>query len=340
MHAGSIKQGWEGMTEEGNDLLNLSGVKKSFRYGLIFGFRFNALDNVDLEMGSKPMIYTIAGESGSGKTTLAKTVLGILRPDSGRVLYRGRDVYSLRGKDLKWFRSEVQAIFQNPYSTFNPLRKVYSYLLDTALNLERAETKEEAEELIYKNLTAVGLHPEEVMDRYPSQLSGGQLQRVAIARALISRPRLIVADEPVSMLDASLRANILEIFKSLKEKLGISFLYITHDLSTAYYISDEIAIMFRGWVIERGPVEKIYEEPLHPYTMALLESVAEPDLRKRAKWLKKIKLSGIEEKEFIARGCRYRHRCPLAFDMCLQEPPEFLIKNRGVRVRCWLYREK
>lgn len=318
-------------------LLELNSITKIFRYGLIFGFKFKALDNVSLEMGSKPMIYTIAGESGSGKTTLARVVLGMLKPESGVARYRGKDIYSLKGKEVRWFRSEVQAVFQNPYASFNPLRKVYSYLLDTAINLGKVGNKEEAEDLVERNLKLVGIHPEDVRDKYPLQLSGGQLQRVAIARAIISRPRLIVADEPVSMLDASLRANILEIFKNLREELGVSFLYITHDLATAYYISDEIAIMYRGWIVERGSVEKVLREPLHPYTMALIESIAEPDLSKRSRWLERLKLGGIEEKEFIISGCKYRNRCPFAMDKCSEEPPEFIVKSKGVRVKCWLY---
>lgn len=318
-------------------LLELRNIVKVFKYGVIFGFRFKALDRVNLEMSSKPMIYTIAGESGSGKSTLAKVVLGMLKPDLGEALYRGRNIYSLKKEELKWFRREVQAVFQNPYSSFNPLRKVYSYLLDTAFYIGGARSKEEAEELVEKSLNMVGLHVDDVKDKYPLQFSGGQLQRVAIARALITRPRLLVADEPVSMLDASLRATILEIFKELKDRNGTSILYITHDLSTAYYISDEIAIMFRGWIIERGPVEKVLGEALHPYTKALIESIAEPDLKKRLEWGKKISLGGIEEKEFIEKGCRYRRRCPYAFEKCTQEPPEITLDNKGVVVKCWLY---
>jgi peptide/nickel transport system ATP-binding protein len=173
----------------------------------------------------------------------------------------------------------------------------------------------------------------------PSELSGGQLQRVAIARALIPKPRLIVADEPVSMLDASLRVNILNIFKEAKERMDVSFFYITHDLSTAYYISDIIAIMYRGWIIEKGPIEVVMEKPSHPYTQMLIESVPEPDLNKREKWLLRIKLGGIEEREFIEQGCKFRARCPFAFEKCSKEPPEFKLEN-GVTVRCWLYEDR
>ncbi|MCY0867611.1 MAG: ABC transporter ATP-binding protein [Desulfurococcus sp.] len=326
------------MTEE--SLLKVVNVTKTFRYGVVFGFQFNALENIYLELGSNPSIYTIAGESGSGKSTLAKIILGVLEPDSGEVLYKGRNVHKLSKDEKKWFRREVQPIFQDPYSTFNPLRDVYSYLVDTALNLKIAGDRKEAEDIVAKSLESVGLHPEEVKGKRPSEFSGGQLQRVSIARAIIPRPRLIIADEPVSMLDASLRTNILEIFKKLKEEEGISFIYITHDLSTAYYVSNEIMILLRGQTMERGPAEKVLIDPLHPYVKTLVESIPEPNLEKKPSWLSKIKLGGIEEKEFIVKGCRFRNRCPHASEKCERTPPEFYIKDKGVWVRCWLYEKE
>jgi len=320
-------------------VVDVRDVQKRFRYGVFFGFTFKALDGVSLYIENKPVIYTVAGESGSGKTTLARVILGMLKPERGYVLYRGRDIYRLSRKEIRWFRKEVQAIFQNPYASFNPLRKVYSYLLDTALNLAGAHNKEEAQDIVARALEIVGLNLDDVINKTPSELSGGQLQRVAIARALIPKPRLIVADEPVSMLDASLRVNILNIFKEAKERMGVSFFYITHDLSTAYYISDIIAIMYRGWIIEKGPIEGVMEKPSHPYTQMLIESVPEPDLDKREKWLLRIKLGGIEEREFIEQGCKFRSRCPFAFEKCSKEPPEFKLEN-GVAVRCWLYEDR
>jgi len=319
----------------GGNLLELRNVTKIFRYGM-FGFRFRAVDRVNLTLKDKPLILTIAGESGSGKSTLAKIILGIHTPEEGEALYRGRNIHKLRKDELRWFRKEVQAVFQDPYASFNPLKKVYSYLYETVRNIVGIRDRREADKYIDEILRSVGLSLEKVKDKYPSEFSGGELQRVAIARALLTRPRLIIADEPVSMLDASLRVNILNVFRRIREEMGTSFIYITHDLATAYYISDLIAIMYRGTVVERGPIEKVLTKPRHPYTQILLESIPEPEPRKRSEWLKPIRLSGIEEKEFIARGCKFASRCPYATERCFeQEPPEVTVED--VVVKCWLY---
>ncbi len=320
-----------------SNLLEVRGVTKVFRYGLL-GFKFKAIEDISMVLEEKPLIFTVAGESGSGKSTLAKIILDIYRPDKGTVLYRGRDIYRLSSKERLWFRSEVQAVFQNPYSSFNPMRRLYSYLYETSRNFMKLKNIDaDPEEEIDKTLRLVGLTLDEIRYKHPHELSGGQLQRVSIARALLSRPKLIVADEPVSMLDASLRVNILNIFREIKENLGISFIYITHDLSTAYYISDYIAIMYRGWIVEQGPIEKVFKDPKHPYTQLLLESIPEPDLSKKKEWLQPIKLGGIEEKEYIAEGCKYRFRCPFAFDKCRKTPPDIKLGDSGIVVKCWLY---
>uniref|UniRef100_A0A7J3JNG2 ABC transporter ATP-binding protein n=1 Tax=Ignisphaera aggregans TaxID=334771 RepID=A0A7J3JNG2_9CREN len=316
-------------------LLELKNVVKIFRYGL-FGFEFRAIDDVSISLEDKPFIFTIAGESGSGKTTLARIILGVHVPEYGEVLYKGRNIHKLKGEDLVWFRKEVQAVFQDPYASFNPLKKVYNYLYETAKNVAKIKT-DEIDAHIEEVLKRVGLSLEKVKGKYPSEFSGGELQRVSIARALITRPRLILADEPVSMLDASLRVTIVNLFKEFKDDLKISFIYITHDLSTAYYISDYIAIMYRGWVVEQGPVDKVLTEPKHPYTQTLLLSAPMPDPKWREKWLKAIKLTGtIEEKEFLAKGCKYAARCPYATKKCLENvPPDFIANS--VKVKCWLY---
>ena len=324
--------------EAGKPLLELRGVTKIFRYGM-FGFRFRAVDDVNLVMEDRPLILTIAGESGSGKSTLAKIILGIHKPEYGQVLYRGRDIHRLRGRELLWFRKEVQAVFQDPFASFNPLKRVYGYLYETVKNIVGIRERAKIDAYIDEVLRSVGLNLDKVKGKYPHEFSGGELQRVAIARALLTRPKLIIADEPVSMLDASLRVNILNVFKRIREEMGTSFIYITHDLATAYYISDLIAIMYRGSVIEYGPIERVLTKPLHPYTQTLLESIPEPDPRRRSEWLKPIKLSGIEEKEFVAKGCKFAPRCPYATKRCFEEPPPEVVVN-GVRVRCWLYYEK
>src|SRR5215216_2281195 len=258
-----------------NYLLECRNVTKEFRIGgMIFGTRLRALDNVNLTLDKdKPSILSVVGESGSGKTTLAKILLKLHQPTSGDILIDGKNIFdksSLQGQDYYRF---VQPIFQNPFETFSARKPVDTYLFDTALALSVARNKQEARDKVAEVLASVGLDVNNIAGKYPNQFSGGELQRISVARGLIPRPKLIVADEPVSMIDASLRMNIVNLFLQLKETYNVSFLYITHDLSTAYYVSDYIAIMYRGNVVEYGPAAEILTHPVHPYTELLLNSV-------------------------------------------------------------------
>jgi peptide/nickel transport system ATP-binding protein len=228
----------------------------------------------------------------------------------------------------------VQAIFQDPFGTFNPLRKVERYFFETIRNYGLASDDGEAVELIKEKLNAVGLNYEEFSGRYPSEFSGGQLQRVSIARALLTEPTLLIADEPVSMVDASLRMSIVNLFKKLKEESGVSVLYITHDLATAYYVSDRIAIMFRGHIVEMGPVEEVLMNPKHSYTKLLRESVPEADPTKR--WSERISLSELEHEEYLRQGCKFAGRCPGAMDICKSEEPKDVYVG-NVLVKCHRY---
>ncbi|NLF15094.1 MAG: ABC transporter ATP-binding protein, partial [Anaerolineaceae bacterium] len=231
------------------------------------------------------------------------------------------------------FTEGVQAIFQDPFKTFNPLRTVDSYFFETVNNYKLAATEADAIRQIDEKLHAVGLSYEEFASRYPSEFSGGQLQRISIARALLTDPVLLIADEPVSMVDASLRMSIVNLFKELKEKLGVSVLYITHDLATAYYVSDRIAIMFRGNIVEMGPVEQVLMHPRHPYTRLLRESIPEADPARR--WRGTVKLSDIEQEEYLRQGCRFAGRCPLVMDRCMVEVPmEVYVDQVLVSVTC------
>jgi peptide/nickel transport system ATP-binding protein len=233
------------------------------------------------------------------------------------------------------FMQHVQPIFQNPFEAFNPLKRVERYLYATVLNFGITRHKKDAALIVDDVLKSVGLSLEEVRGRYPHELSGGQLQRVCVARALITKPKLLIADEPVSMVDASLRMSIVNLFKELKEKFGVSVLYITHDLATAYYISDRIAIMLRGNIVEMGLVEKVLSEPLHPYTKILKESIPEPAPRER--WTEKIEFSAMEVKEFARVGCKFAGRCPVVMEICRKEDPkDFLVDGR--MVKCYLYK--
>jgi peptide/nickel transport system ATP-binding protein len=315
-------------------LLSLQDLSRDFsiRRGLA-ARRFLAVDGATLSLPSSPHeILALAGESGSGKTTLARMILGLTSPTSGRILFKGRDVTLLGGRERRsWFRREVQPVFQDPYATFNPLRTVDAYLSATARNF-RVGARSEREARIDDALQAVGMGLRDVRGRYPNELSGGQLQRVSIARALITRPSLLVADEPVSMLDASLRMSIVNLFRSLKERQSV--VYITHDLATAYYAADRVAVMLRGWIVEQGPVERVLGEPKHPYTQVLKSSVLEPDPASRSG--DRIAVSASETDDFLRGGCRFAGRCPQVMDVCRTTVPRDVAVDGRV-VKCHLY---
>ncbi|VAW18924.1 Peptide ABC transporter, ATP-binding protein, partial [hydrothermal vent metagenome] len=223
------------------NLLELQDVSKVYSRGLINPEQTTALQPISLNMGEDdPTILTIAGESGSGKTTLAMLLLGFIKPTTGQIIYRGRDISTLRGSEKLEFRREVQAVFQDPFAVFNPFYTVDHLLNVPIKRFKLAKSKAQAQDKIDEALTAVGLRPEDVIGRFPHQLSGGQRQRINVARALLLKPRLLIADEPVSMVDASLRASILETLRNLQRDHGVSIIYITHDLTTAYHIANSI----------------------------------------------------------------------------------------------------
>jgi peptide/nickel transport system ATP-binding protein len=233
---------------------------------------------------------------------------------------------------------KVQPVFQNPFETFSPLRRVDAYLVDTAVNFGMASNRRESVQVVDDALRNVGLSLEEVSRRYPHELSGGQVQRVSVARALISQPKLILADEPVSMVDASLRMEIVNLFRKLRDEQKVSVVYITHDLATAYYISDRIGIMLRGFIVESGPVEDVLNRPFHPYTKLLKESVPEPAPKERESWAKHIELGTTEVKEYGRVGCKFAGRCPQVMDICRTvDPPDVQVEQR--MVKCYLYTE-
>ena len=324
-------------------LLELSSVSKSYTQGGVLARgRTDALRDVSLALGAAgPEIFAVVGESGSGKSTLARLVLNSERPDSGTVRFEGKDITAIQGTaGQRGFMARVQPIFQNPFEAFNPLKTVDRYLYATAAAFKGAG-RQEAPRLADEALRKVGLSLDEVAGRFAHELSGGQLQRIAIARALIPGPALIVADEPVSMVDASLRMSIVELFRDLRDKLGVSIIYITHDLATAYHVSDSIIILLRGHVVERGDARRVLVAPAHPYTQLLRASVLEPEEAGGAGgpparlW---------EAPELTApppgaatRGCRFSGRCPHVFDRCRAEVPPLIPQPDGRAVRCFLY---
>ena len=314
-------------------LLRVNNLTKVFSLGSVLSrVRITAVDIVTFHI-NQGEIFALAGESGCGKTTAAKMILGFEKPTSGDIVHKSKRGEGARNGKV-WLTEGVQAIFQDPFGTFNPLRIVDRYFFETIHNYGLAEGREEAVALIEEKLHAVGLNYEEFSGRYPSEFSGGQLQRISIARALLTDPVLLIADEPVSMVDASLRMSIVNLFKKLRDESGVSVLYITHDLATAYYVSDRIAIMFRGQIVELGPVEDVLMDPKHGYTKLLRESVPEADPTKR--WSERISLTELEREEYLRQGCKYAGRCPRATDMCLSEEPRDVYVG-NVLVKCHEY---
>ena len=315
-------------------ILKTENLTKVYKLGGFFRkTTINALDDVNLEVHSdKPVIVSLVGESGSGKTTLAKVILQLVAPTSGSAVVYDRLMAGKGEKPGKQqFLSTVQPIFQNPFESFSSHRTVDTYLSDTATSVNRL-SQSEANEAVADALAHVGLKYEDVKGKYPNQFSGGELQRVSIARALIPDPDIIVADEPVSMIDASLRMNIINLFLSLKEEYNRSFLYITHDLATAYYVSDYLAVMYRGAIVEFGDAKTILGDPQHPYTQLLLASI--PDTTQRWRREDDVVMSDIETKEYQLQGCRFYNRCPLAEEICQHDRPAATLKEDGREVYC------
>jgi peptide/nickel transport system ATP-binding protein len=276
-----------------------------------------AVDGVDLDI-TRGEILSLVGESGSGKTTLGRAIVGLSKPTSGRILVDGKQVDTKNRRELKNLWKKVQMIFQDPYSTFNPLASIYDSISIPVRKFKLAKTNSEVRRLVEDTLTKVGLDPTEMEGKYPNQLSGGQRQRASIARALIVDPEVIVADEPVSMLDVSIRAGILDLMKDLNKNLGVTMIFITHDLAVADYISDRIAVMYKGKLVELAPAREIVEAPLHPYTELLLQSA--PRLRGHRRW--------SETQDLIFRqvgkdfhGCVFYPRCPISTEKCTTAEP-------------------
>jgi len=284
----------------------------------------------------KPRIIAVVGESGSGKTTLARLLLGLVEPTGGEVRYRGRDLRRLGGAERLQFRRDVQAVFQDPYGVYNPFYRVDHVLWTPVRRFRLARSRSAARELIDGVLRAVGLRPEEILGRFPHQLSGGQRQRVMVARALLLRPKLIVADEPVSMVDASLRATILASLRQLRDEHGISILYITHDLATAYQVSDAILVMYRAHVVEAGAVEPVVTAPQHPNTQLLISAIPRAEADRH--WLAAESEGRANGQVDAESGCCFADRCPKVMPDCLAAPPELYLTEPRRAVACVQYR--
>ena len=323
---------------EETPILSIQQATKQFGGGFLSTSKpIVALDRFSLDIyESEAKIITIAGESGSGKSTLANLVLGFLPCDEGKILFNGIDIGSMTHEQRVRYRKEVQAVFQDPYEVYNPFYRVQHIFNMVNRHFGLSSSSSEAKDLIEEAMRVVGLRSDEILEKYPHQLSGGQRQRVMVARAYLLKPRLIVADEPVSAVDASLRAMILDIMLRLRDQQKISFLYITHDLSTAYQISDLMYVLFQGTTVERGETAKIIENPKHPYVQELIDSIPVPD--PKVKWDTNISLPSEEVmRKTTSVGCRFYHRCPKHMDICARSFPELLKVEEGHEVACYLY---
>ncbi|NND86820.1 MAG: ABC transporter ATP-binding protein [Nitrosopumilus sp.] len=302
-----------------NEILKVEHLKKYFVKKGIFGSKaatVKAADDITFSL-KKGEVFVLAGESGSGKSTIAKLILKSIEPDSGNVIFEDQII----GEDeesLKKIRMNCQMIHQDPYDSINPRMKIRDIVAEP-LEIHKMGNKSERVQRVTEVLKEVKLEPaEEIIKKYPHMLSGGQRQRVVLARALSVKPKIIIADEPVSMLDMSIRAEMLELMHELQKKYDVSFIYITHDLATARYFGQRIGILYLGRIVEIGTIDEVLQKPRHPYTQALIDAISEPDPKNLYKE-KKIRINEPIDVD-VYEGCRFRSRCPYQIDKCKEDP--------------------
>ena len=320
------------------EIIRTEGLTKHFtiRSGIFRkGQTLTALKDVNISIQERTVL-AVVGESGSGKSTLARVILRLIKPTGGRVFFKNKDVFSLKGDELKNYRRSVQIIFQDPFASLNPRMSIYSIITEP-LKIHGLVSKDRLKNRVVELLELVGLK-EEHMYRYPHQFSGGQRQRISIARVLALSPELIIADEPLSSLDVSIQAQILNLMNELKEKKNLTYLFISHDLNVVNYFADRVAVMYLGRIVEEASAEAVFKDPLHPYTRLLIDSI--PKLRsnanlrdKRDATKEKIKIISTTQ---TGRGCLFRNRCPSAKGICERHEPE-LVQQADRKIACHLY---
>ena len=320
-------------------ILKVNNLSRSFtiRSKKIFGKpkTLKAVNNVSFEV-YRGETLGIIGESGCGKSTLGRTIIKLLNPTEGEILYNGKKINDLQGSQLKSMRKDIQIIFQDPYSSLDP-RKTTGYLIEEPMIIHDIDDSKKRRQKVETLLQEVGLDVKHY-NRYPHEFSGGQRQRINIARALALDPKLIICDEPVSALDVSVQAQVLNLFKELQRKHGLTYIFISHDLSVVKYISDRIAIMYLGKIVEIGDNESIYSDPKHPYTLALFSAIPpESPFEEKVK----LTLEGeIPSPLNLPKGCPLTGRCPHEMDICSQKNPELIDVGENHKVACFLYEEK
>ena len=308
------------------EILKIQHLKKYYIKKKIFTSKSSivkAVDDVSFSI-KKGEVFVLAGESGSGKSTIAKLILKSIKADSGKIIFEDQEIDNQK-KNLEKIRMNCQMIHQDPYDSINPRMRIKD-IISEPLEIHNVGNKEERDRRVIEVLQEVKLEPaEEIIKKYPHMLSGGQRQRVVLARALALKPKIILADEPVSMLDVSIRAEMLELMRELQKKYNISFLYITHDLATAKYFGQRIGILYLGKIVEIGQIDEVLDNPKHPYTQALIDAISEPDPEN----LNKERMIRIKETEVIENldGCRFKNRCPYAIEKCNIEPKLEKIAN-------------
>ncbi len=308
------------------EVLRIENLQKHFVKKSIFSSQVSivkATDDVSFSV-RKGEVFVLAGESGSGKSTIAKLILRSIQPDSGKIILENEEIKN-DSKSLEKIRMQCQMVHQDPYDSINPRMKVFD-IISEPLEIHNVGNNQERKNRVIEVLKEVRLEPaEEIAKKYPHMLSGGQRQRIVIARALALKPKIIIADEPVSMLDVSIRAEVLELMNELQKKYGITFIYITHDLATARYFGQRIAILYLGKIVEMGPIDDVLLHPKHPYTQALIDAISEPDPDNLHRE-KKIRINEPLDID-VYQGCRFQARCPYAIEKCKEEPPLEKIEN-------------